>query len=177
MMYYLVTTRPVQSLAGFLMMLVGLVIYGIAQMRMPAVPIPQVTRSNEPNELRCRSHCERDGCSARTRPGQRTCSCVNDTARVFWRGMEVSATSPLEPLTRDSSWKAHSSLFETAFGKLENQQLVKVRQWSSANLNTSRSMMYYFFSGPDFSTPTRSSPTFPPTCSVVRNRSVRFPTY
>jgi APA family basic amino acid/polyamine antiporter len=45
MMYYLVTTRPIQSLAGFLMILVGLVIYGIAQMRMPTVPVPQVTRS------------------------------------------------------------------------------------------------------------------------------------
>ncbi len=31
MMYYLITNRPVQSLAGFVMMLVGLVIYAIAQ--------------------------------------------------------------------------------------------------------------------------------------------------
>jgi basic amino acid/polyamine antiporter, APA family len=39
MMYYLITNRPVQSLAGFLMMFVGLVIYGIAQIRVPSVPV------------------------------------------------------------------------------------------------------------------------------------------
>ena len=42
MMYYLVTNRPVQSLAGFLMMLVGLVIYGIAQTREPQVAVQRV---------------------------------------------------------------------------------------------------------------------------------------
>jgi basic amino acid/polyamine antiporter, APA family len=41
-MYYLVTNRPVQSLAGFLMMLVGLVIYGIIQVRAPQRPVQQV---------------------------------------------------------------------------------------------------------------------------------------
>jgi APA family basic amino acid/polyamine antiporter len=45
MMYYLVTNRPVQSLAGFLMMLVGLVIYGIAQVRAPQVQVQQATLS------------------------------------------------------------------------------------------------------------------------------------
>ena len=33
MMYYLVTSRPVEALAGFAMMLVGLVIYGLAALR------------------------------------------------------------------------------------------------------------------------------------------------
>ena len=45
MMYYLITTRPIQSLAGFLMILIGLVIYGIAQIRDPSVPVPQTTSS------------------------------------------------------------------------------------------------------------------------------------
>ena len=45
MMYYLITNRPVQSLAGFVMMLVGLVIYGIAQARESQVPVQQVTIS------------------------------------------------------------------------------------------------------------------------------------
>jgi APA family basic amino acid/polyamine antiporter len=40
MMYYLITNRPVQSLAGFLMMLIGLVIYGIAQLRVPQAQSP-----------------------------------------------------------------------------------------------------------------------------------------
>lgn len=42
MMFYLVTNRPVQSLAGFLMMLVGLVIYGIAQTRVPEVSVQRI---------------------------------------------------------------------------------------------------------------------------------------
>jgi APA family basic amino acid/polyamine antiporter len=45
MMYYLVSNRPVQSLAGFLMMLAGLVIYGIAQMRESQVAVQRVTIS------------------------------------------------------------------------------------------------------------------------------------
>jgi APA family basic amino acid/polyamine antiporter len=42
MMFYLVTNRPVQSLAGFVMMLVGLVIYGIAQTRVPEVSVQRI---------------------------------------------------------------------------------------------------------------------------------------
>jgi basic amino acid/polyamine antiporter, APA family len=45
MMYYLITTRPLQSLAGFLMMLAGLVIYAIAQTRVPKVSAQQATIS------------------------------------------------------------------------------------------------------------------------------------
>ena len=44
-MYYLITNRPIQSLAGFLMMLVGLLIYGIAQIRFPQAPVRNVTLS------------------------------------------------------------------------------------------------------------------------------------
>jgi len=43
MMYYLITNRPLHSLAGFLMMLFGLVIYGVAQIRIPQVPARQLT--------------------------------------------------------------------------------------------------------------------------------------
>jgi APA family basic amino acid/polyamine antiporter len=45
MLYYLITNRPVQSLAGFSMMLVGLAMYGIAQFRVPPVPVRQVNIS------------------------------------------------------------------------------------------------------------------------------------
>lgn len=38
MMYYLITTRPMESLAGFLMMLLGLLVYAIAQSRSAAAP-------------------------------------------------------------------------------------------------------------------------------------------
>jgi APA family basic amino acid/polyamine antiporter len=43
MMYYLVINRPAQSLAGFLLMLVGLVIYGIAQIFPPHARVQNVT--------------------------------------------------------------------------------------------------------------------------------------
>jgi APA family basic amino acid/polyamine antiporter len=42
MMYYLVTNRPLQSLAGFAMMLAGLAIYGVSQV-MSASPSPVQT--------------------------------------------------------------------------------------------------------------------------------------
>jgi APA family basic amino acid/polyamine antiporter len=46
MMYYLITNRPMQSLAGFLMMLAGLVIYGIAQTRVSRVSVQPVIIPN-----------------------------------------------------------------------------------------------------------------------------------
>lgn len=73
----------------------------------------------------------------------------NDTAR-FLAGMQVSAGSPLEKLSQDSSVKPHANLFDTAFEKLDAQQLSKIREWSAANLTSPRPIMYYLFSGPDF---------------------------
>ena len=51
MTYHPTTKRRVHSLAGFLMILVGLVIYRIAQVPVPQVPVPlrQVSLHNEPN--------------------------------------------------------------------------------------------------------------------------------
>jgi APA family basic amino acid/polyamine antiporter len=43
MMYYLVINRPLQSLAGFVMMLAGLVIYAIAQVRFEQTAVQKVT--------------------------------------------------------------------------------------------------------------------------------------
>jgi APA family basic amino acid/polyamine antiporter len=40
MMYYLVTNRPLQSLAGFAMMLAGLAIYGVSQVMNSSSPAP-----------------------------------------------------------------------------------------------------------------------------------------
>lgn len=74
---------------------------------------------------------------------------ADDTAR-FLAGMQPSANSPLARLTEDSSSRQHASIFDTAFGNFERQQLAKIREWSSANLNAPRPMMYYLFGGPDF---------------------------
>jgi basic amino acid/polyamine antiporter, APA family len=43
MMYYLVTNRPLQSLAGFAMMLAGLAIYGVSQLMNSSSPSPVQT--------------------------------------------------------------------------------------------------------------------------------------
>jgi hypothetical protein len=42
-MYYLVTNRPLQSLAGFAMMLAGLAIYGVSQVMNSSSPAPVQT--------------------------------------------------------------------------------------------------------------------------------------
>jgi len=74
---------------------------------------------------------------------------ANDTAR-FLAGMAPAADSPLAPLTRDSSWQQHARSFDSAFGRLDSGQLARIRAWSASNLTTSRSTVFYMFSGPDF---------------------------
>ena len=74
---------------------------------------------------------------------------ADDTAR-FLAGMMPSANSPLMPLTKDSAWQRHAKLFDSAFDKLEQRQLSKVRAWADANLAAPRPTMFYMFSGPDF---------------------------
>jgi hypothetical protein len=74
---------------------------------------------------------------------------ANDTAR-FLAGMAPSADSPLLPLTKDPAWQHHARFFDAAFGKLEQHQVSKIRDWATANLAAPRSTMFYMFSGPDF---------------------------
>jgi hypothetical protein len=73
----------------------------------------------------------------------------DDTAR-FLAGMPPRAESPLEPLSRDPSWQQHASYFDSAWSRLDSQQLSKVRAWSRENLTERRPVMFYMFSGPDF---------------------------
>lgn len=74
---------------------------------------------------------------------------ANDTAR-FLAGMPVSTDSPLAALTNDLAWRQHAKFFDTAFGKLEQRQISRIRTWTQANLPTPRPTMFYMFSGPDF---------------------------
>lgn len=74
---------------------------------------------------------------------------ADDTAR-FLAGMQPSADSPLMPLTKDPSWQRHAKFFDSAFEKLEQRQLAKVRAWSETNLAAPKPTMFYMFSGPDF---------------------------
>jgi hypothetical protein len=74
---------------------------------------------------------------------------ADDTAR-FLAGMQVSIDSPLARLAMEPSVQQHANYFDSAFANVEKQQLAKIREWSSANLNAPRPMMYYIFGGPDF---------------------------
>jgi hypothetical protein len=73
----------------------------------------------------------------------------NDTAR-FLAGMPPSAESPLAALSREPSWQQHAKFFDSAWNRLDKQQLSKVRAWSGENLTERRPVMFYMFSGPDF---------------------------
>ena len=74
---------------------------------------------------------------------------ADDNARIL-AGLEPAANSPLNRLTQDQSFKSHVARFDMAFGRLDGEQLAKVREWSGQNVNSRRQMMYYLFSGPDF---------------------------
>jgi hypothetical protein len=73
----------------------------------------------------------------------------NDTAR-FLAGMPQSMESPLGPLSQEPSWQQHAKFFDSAWSRLERQQLSAVRAWSAENLAERRPVMFYMFSGPDF---------------------------
>jgi hypothetical protein len=73
----------------------------------------------------------------------------NDTAR-FLAGMPPAAESPLAALTRDGAWQHHAQVFNSAFERLDQRQLGRIRAWSASNLTTPHSTVFYFFSGPDF---------------------------
>jgi hypothetical protein len=74
---------------------------------------------------------------------------VDDTAK-FLAGMMPSADSPLMPLTQEAAWQRHAKFFESAFEKLEQRQLSRIRAWSDTNLAAPKPTMFYMFSGPDF---------------------------
>jgi hypothetical protein len=74
---------------------------------------------------------------------------ANDTAR-FLAGMTPSAESPLMPLTQEPGWQQHARFFDQAFGKLDERQIARIRNWTKENLTTQRPTMFYMFSGPDF---------------------------
>jgi hypothetical protein len=74
---------------------------------------------------------------------------VDDTAK-FLAGMMPSADSPLMPLTQEAAWQRHAKFFDSAFEKLEQRQLSRIRAWSDTNLAAPKPTMFYMFSGPDF---------------------------
>jgi hypothetical protein len=74
---------------------------------------------------------------------------ANDTAR-FLAGMSPAADSPLAAWTKNRAWQEHARSFDSAFERLEQHQLSRIRAWSEHNLTAPRPTMLYMFSGPDF---------------------------
>ena len=76
----------------------------------------------------------------------------NDTAR-FLAGMTPSSDPAVVELTRDSAWEQHARFFDTAWAKLETNQLSKVRGWAQTRIPdafAAKGAVFYMFSGPDF---------------------------
>jgi hypothetical protein len=75
-----------------------------------------------------------------------------DATAKFLAGLPVKGT-PLESHAKDPGWAEHASNFSDAWGRLEKEQLSKIRAWAPKALGSSyqdRGTMYYMFSGPDF---------------------------
>ncbi len=104
---------------------------------------------------------------------------VNDTAR-FLAGMAVSESSSLTPLEQTGIWQRHAHFFDDAWAKLAGRQFTGIRDWEVNYLPDATQplpIVYYMFSGPDFSgTRTSSFPMPIPTSSPGRNRSGHFRT-
>src|SRR5258708_6005862 len=77
---------------------------------------------------------------------------ATDVAR-YLAGMPVSQGSPLEPLTRDPQWVAHSNAMNSSFSKLDQRQINNIRIWRAEVLapviQSSRTCLY-LFCVPDF---------------------------
>src|SRR5258708_23150648 len=85
--------------------------------------------------------------------GQRSrLTAATDVAR-YLAGMPVSQGSPLEPLTRDPQWVAHSNAMNSSFSALDQRQINNIRIWRAEVLapviQSSRTCLY-LFGVPDF---------------------------
>jgi len=77
---------------------------------------------------------------------------ATDVAR-YLAGMPVSQGSPLEGLTRDPQWIAHSNAMNTSFTALDQRQINNIRIWRAealAPVTQPSRVCLYLFGGPDF---------------------------
>ena len=141
MMYYLLTTKPLQSLAGLALMFGGLLLYGLINMQQASV-------HKAVSKVRVWAFFAAL-LALGVGVGRAEAGTADDTAR-FLAGLPVPANSPLAPLTNEPSWKYHASHFDAAFRRAEDRQLSKIRAWSKANVAVQRPTLFYLFSGPDY---------------------------
>ena len=77
---------------------------------------------------------------------------ATDVAR-YLAGMPVSPGSPLESLTRDPQWIAHSNAMNSSFNALDQRQINNIRVWRTealAPVTQATHVCLYLFGGPDF---------------------------
>jgi hypothetical protein len=77
---------------------------------------------------------------------------ATDVAR-YLAGMPVSPGSPLEGLTRDPQWIAHSNAMNSSFNALDQRQINNIRIWRTealAPVTQANRVCLYLFGGPDF---------------------------
>lgn len=73
----------------------------------------------------------------------------NDVAR-FLAGLPPSDGSPLSDLSNARAWQRHASAMDWAWDNIETRQLARIRAWTASELTSPSTVLYYFFSGPDF---------------------------
>lgn len=77
---------------------------------------------------------------------------LTDTAKLI-AGIKLDNKSQLYPVQQSNVWINYHNFIDSAWSKLEKQQLAKVSQWSEqelATINQSNPEIFYPFSGPDF---------------------------
>ncbi len=150
-MYLLVTKRPAHAVARFLGFLIGLVTYQLAQLLVPRASGPSyASKPITMNRIRLFAVVVAGVLLATSVRAQNpeTVS-ANDTAR-FLAGMPLAVESPLAQIAQDPNIKPHAAFLDTAFAKVEVNQIAKIRLWTAANLTAPKPVMFYMFGGPDF---------------------------
>jgi len=145
MMYYLLETRPMQSLAGVAVMIAGLLVYALVSSAQIGAMAGRLSKLR----LGLIFAVAALGGLCLAAPKAQAAS-ADDNAR-FLAGLPVSADSPLAPLTKTAAWENHARSFDQAFKLVDAAQLSHVRNWAKENLNLpKRPNLFYLFSGPDF---------------------------
>lgn len=73
----------------------------------------------------------------------------NDVARLL-AGLQPSDDSSLSAFSSNRAWQRHAATMDSAWSNIEARQLSRIRAWSTSELTSPSSVLYYFFSGPDF---------------------------
>jgi hypothetical protein len=143
-------TNVIRSFA----LIVGMALASV-QAQNPPIPLPPPGSAQEVPAPRSRQPFQQ-------RAVER--SSATDIAR-YLAGMPVSPQSPLNRLTGDPRWIAHSDAMNAAFSKLEQRQLRSIRTWRAEFLAPATQfsrVCLYFFSGADF----LYADTFYPDCTT-----------